>query len=296
MPIDLAALPAPVMDELARAGAGRLRATGREVPPLWVTYAGEGARVADFVDHTLLKPEATRRDVEQLCAEAGEHRFAAVCVNPTWVPLCRDVLAGSRVKVATVVSFPLGASRPEVKAAEAALAVRDGAQELDVVAAIGLIKSGDWDGVARDVRAVLGVADGTLVKVIIECAALTPIEIVRASTLARDAGAHYVKTSTGFHPAGGATEGAVALMRLAVGDALGVKASGGVRDCKTALRMIAAGATRIGTSSGVAMAECRGLGPRPVRELNVWRTFASASGTRNATAADALTETIPPGD
>jgi deoxyribose-phosphate aldolase len=236
-------------------------------PPPGVTYARENARLADFIDHTLLKPDATQRDIETLCREAAEHRFAAVCVNPVWVPLCVDHLAGSSVKVATVVGFPLGASEPEGKAAEAARAAGEGAQELDMVAAIGHVKSGDWRHVARDIEAVVCAAPGRLVKVIIESALLSPMQIVQACRVAHDAGAHYVKTSTGFSAAGGATADAVALMRLAVGDALGVKASGGIRDGETAFRMIAAGATRIGSSSGVAMAECRGRGPRPLAEL-----------------------------
>lgn len=236
-------------------------------PPAGVTFVRGQARVADFIDHTLLRAEASRGDVAALCAEAREHRFAAVCVNAVWVPLCRELLAGSGVRLATVVGFPLGASAPESKAAETALAVRHGAEEIDMVAAIGQVKGGDWAHVARDIAAVVRAADGRLVKVIIESAALTPVEIIRACEVARDAGAGYVKTSTGFHPAGGATAEAVALMRLTVGDALGVKASGGIRDCESALRMIAAGATRIGTSSGVAMARCAGPGPRPLAEL-----------------------------
>ncbi|MGH7720675.1 MAG: deoxyribose-phosphate aldolase, partial [Gemmatimonadaceae bacterium] len=204
---------------------------------------------------------------EKLCDEARENRFAAVCVNPVWVPLCRERLGGSGVKVATVIGFPLGANRSPSKAGEAALAVQDGADELDMVAAIGHIKSGDWRHVAADIEAVVSAASGRLVKVIIESALLTPLEIVKASALAREAGAQYVKTSTGFHAAGGATPEAVALMRLAVGDALGVKASGGVRDCAAALRVIGAGATRIGSSSGVGMVQCLGSGPLPLREL-----------------------------
>ena len=236
-------------------------------PPRGVTYVREGARLAAFIDHTLLKPEATRRDIETLCREAAESRFAAVCVNPMWVALCREMLAESDVKVATVVGFPLGANEPESKAAEAARAMEQGADELDMVAAIGSMKSADWRHVARDIEAVVCAVPGRLVKVIIESALLAPAEIVTACSVARDAGAHYVKTSTGFHPAGGATAEAVALMRMAVGDALGVKASGGIRDCDTAFRMIAAGATRIGTSSGVAMAACLGRGPMPLAEL-----------------------------
>lgn len=235
--------------------------------PRGVTWAPGDARIADFIDHTILKPDATRADIERTCAEAREHRFAAVCVNPVWVPLCHALLDGSGVELATVVGFPLGAAQPDAKGAEAALAARQGATELDMVAAIGHIKSGDWSHVTSDIRAVVDAADGRLVKVILETALLEPMEIVRACHAAREAGAHYVKTSTGFNAAGGATPEAVALMRLAVGDALGVKASGGIRDCTAALRMVAAGATRIGTSSGVAMAGCRGRGPAPLATL-----------------------------
>jgi deoxyribose-phosphate aldolase len=169
--------------------------------------------------------------------------------------------------VATVVGFPLGASTSSVKAAEAAAAVDAGAGELDMVASLGAIKDADWEYVERDIRAVVDAADGALVKVIIESAILTPTEIVRACRAARDAGAHYVKTSTGMHPAGGATLSAVALMRMAVGDDLGVKASGGVRDCAAAFALIESGATRIGTSGGVALADCVGPAPKPVCEL-----------------------------
>jgi deoxyribose-phosphate aldolase len=236
-------------------------------PPAGVTWVRDGARIADFIDHTLLKAEATRSDVETLCAEAREHHFAAVCVNPVWVPLCAKLLAGSGVKLATVVGFPLGATMPEIKAAEANLAVQQGADEIDMVAAIGQIKSGDWAHCERDIAAVVRASQGRVVKVIIESAILTPVEIIKISALAKEAGAHYVKTSTGFHSGGGASAEAVALMRLAVGDALGVKASGGVRDCAAAMKMIASGATRIGTSGGVAMAKCLGPGPAPIREL-----------------------------
>jgi deoxyribose-phosphate aldolase len=227
----------------------------------------EGARIAEFIDHTLLKAEATKGEIEKLCTEALENEFAAVCVNPVWVPVCAARLKGSRVALATVIGFPLGANASEIKAAETALAVRQGATEIDMVAAIGHIKSGDWAHVADDIASVVRAAAGTLVKVIIESAHLTPVEIIKASAIAKESGAQYVKTSTGFHAAGGASAEAVALMRLVVGDALGVKASGGVRDCATALKMIANGATRIGTSSGVAMTECLGRGPLPMREL-----------------------------
>jgi deoxyribose-phosphate aldolase len=235
--------------------------------PAGVRYVRDGARIAEFIDHTLLKAETTRAEIDQLCIEALDNEFAAVCVNPVWVARCAEKLKGSRVALATVVGFPLGANESEIKAAEAALAIRQGATEIDMVAAIGHIKGGDWNHVADDIAAVVRAASGTLVKVIIESAHLTPVEIIKASALAREAGAQYVKTSTGFHAAGGASAEAVALMRLVVGDAMGVKASGGVRDCATALRMIANGATRIGTSSGVAMAQCLGRGPLPMREL-----------------------------
>ena len=232
-----------------------------------VRYVREGARIAEFIDHTLLEAETTRAEVEQLCAEAIEYGFAAVCVNPVWVPLCASKLTGSHVALATVVGFPLGANQTDTKAAETSLAVRQGATEIDMVAALGQIKMGAWRYVADDIAAVVRAAAGVPVKVIIESAHLTPVEIIKASALAREAGAQYVKTSTGFHPSGGASAEAVALMRLVVGDTMGVKASGGVRDCATALRMIASGATRIGTSSGVAMAQCLGRGPLPLHEL-----------------------------
>jgi deoxyribose-phosphate aldolase len=235
--------------------------------PAGVRWVSAQARIADFIDHTLLKAEATASEIDKLCAEAREHRFAAVCVNGSWVARCSRALSGTGVQVATVVGFPLGAMTSEAKAAETAGAVRDGATEIDMVAALGQVKSGDWAYVAADIEAVVGAAQGRLVKVIMESAALTPVELIKASALAMEMGAQYVKTSTGFHAAGGATTEAVALMRMVVGDRLGVKASGGVRDCDTALRMIAAGATRIGTSSGVSMAKCLGQGPLPVGDL-----------------------------
>ena len=260
--IDLEALAGRVARELVR--ADQAVATGS---PVGVRHGRPGARIADFIDHTLLKAEATRADIDQLCAEAVEYGFAAVCVNPVWVSRCASMIRGSGVALATVVGFPLGANHPETKAAETGLAIQQGATEIDMVAAIGHIKSGDWAYVADDITAVVRAASGLPVKVIIESAHLTPVEIIKASALAREAGAHYVKTSTGFHPSGGASAAAVALMRLVAGDTMGVKASGGVRDCRAALRMIASGATRIGTSSGVAMVECLGRGPLPIREL-----------------------------
>jgi deoxyribose-phosphate aldolase len=276
---DISRLAQRIADELARRDALRSSAAssaaasavgsdpGSVVAPRAPLPASRSSRIADFIDHTLLKPEATTAEIDKLCDEAREHRFAAVCVNPVWVPRCAERLTGSGVKVATVIGFPLGANAPETKAAEAKLAVEQGADELDMVAAIGHIKSGDWQHVGRDIESVVRAASGRVVKVILESALLSPLDIVKASALAREMGASFVKTSTGFSAAGGATAEAVALMRLAVGDALGVKASGGVRDCETALRMIAAGASRIGTSSGVAMTQCLGPGPLPLAEL-----------------------------
>lgn len=224
-------------------------------------------RFAELIDHTLLKAEATRDDIQKLCAEARELGFAAVCVNPVWVPLSHGALAGSSVRVATVVGFPLGANEPETKAAEARLAVIEGANELDMVAALGHIRAGDWVHVSRDIAAVVEAAPGHVVKVILETAILDAAQIARAAEIACDAGAAFVKTSTGFHAAGGATVEAVAIMRRAVGEAVGVKAAGGIRDCETALRMLAAGATRIGTSSGVRLARCLDADPTPLAEL-----------------------------
>ncbi|MEP7383028.1 MAG: deoxyribose-phosphate aldolase [Gemmatimonadota bacterium] len=255
--------PAPTAAFPAAASDASLSASA----PPGVTFVRENARLADFIDHTLLKAEATSAEIDKLCDEAREHRFAAVCVNPVWVERCAERLQGSAVRVATVIGFPLGANASETKRQEAALAVGSGAQELDMVVALGHVRGGDWNHVADDIAAVVEGAAGTLVKVIIESAALTPVEIIKSCAIAREMGAQYVKTSTGFHPAGGASAEAVALMRLVVGDTMGVKASGGVRDCESALRMIMSGATRIGTSSGVSMATCLGPGPLPLHDL-----------------------------
>lgn len=263
------------MGDLARSG------TPAGAPP-GVTFVRENARIADFIDHTLLKAEATSREIDKLCDEAREHRFAAVCVNPVWVRRSAERLRGTPVQVATVIGFPLGANASEVKRHEAALAVEQGATELDMVVAVGHIKSGDWNHVADDIAAVVEGAAGTLVKVIIESAALSPVEIIKVCAIAKEMRAQYVKTSTGFHSAGGATAEAVALMRLVVGDSMGVKASGGVRDCEAALKMIVNGATRIGTSSGVSMAKCLGQGPLPLNDL---LSLASQHSTGCATCA-----------
>jgi len=260
---------------------------GPQVPlGAWTPAAGP-RRVADFVDHTLLKPEATRADILKLCAEARRHRFAAVCVNPVWVDVCARELVGTDVAVASVCGFPLGATTSRAKATEAAEAVARGAAEVDMVAALGHMRGGEWGYVEEDVRAVVEAARGALVKVIIESAVLAPEDIVRASAVAQLAGAHFVKTSTGFHPAGGATTDAVRLMRLTVGDDLGVKAAGGVRDCTTALAMIAAGASRIGTSSGVAFVDCLGPAPLKLAELLAKPEAHGATCTTGACAAPA---------
>ncbi len=210
--------------------------------------------VAALIDHTLLRPDATAADIDVLCREAAELRFAAVCVNPTWVARCAERLRGTPVAVCSVVGFPLGATTPEAKAFEARRAVCDGAREIDTVINIGALKSGDLPLVERDIEAVARICreGAVLSKVIIEASLLTDEEKVTACTLAKAAGADFVKTSTGFGP-GGATVHDVALMRRVVGPGLGVKAAGGVRDLAALQSMVAAGASRIGTSAGVAI-------------------------------------------
>lgn len=208
--------------------------------------------LAPLIDHTLLRPDATRSDIEQLCREAAEHGFAAVCVNSSHVAVCTALLRDCQVPVAATVGFPLGASSTAAKAAEAADAVQKGASELDMVAAIGALKEGRGDSFIADIRAVVDAASGTIVKVILETCLLSDEEKQRGAVWAEEAGAAFVKTSTGFSK-GGATERDVRLLRRAVGSEIGVKASGGIRDAATADRMIAAGANRLGTSAGVAI-------------------------------------------
>jgi len=225
-------------------------------------HANQGGErgVAGLIDHTLLKPDATASDIDRLCREAAEWKFATVCVNPTWVAHAAGRLRGSGVGVCSVVGFPLGATTPDVKQYEARRAMFDGATEIDMVINVGSLKSGDVRLVTDDIRAVVGACAERAVtsKVIIETALLTDEEKVTACTLAKAAGADFVKTSTGFGP-GGATAADVALMRKAVGDELGVKASGGVRDLQQLQAMVAAGATRIGASAGVRiLKESRG--------------------------------------
>ena len=206
--------------------------------------------IASMIDHTLLKPEATPTQVEKLCAEAAEYHFASVCVNPVYIPLAARLLKDTGVKVCCVVGFPLGAIAPEQKAAEAASCAAMGAEELDMVIHIGAAKAGDWALVQRDIEGVVKAAAGRTVKVIIETCLLTDEEKVKACEAAKAAGAHFVKTSTGFST-GGATTHDIALMRKTVGPEMGVKASGGIRDYATAMAMIEAGANRIGASAGI---------------------------------------------
>lgn len=210
--------------------------------------------VEKYIDHTLLKATATRKDIEQLCAEANACHFASVCVNPVNVGLAHELLLGSDVDVCTVIGFPLGANTPSVKAFETTQAIADGADEVDMVINIGAAKAHDWDTVLKDIQAVVKAANGVLVKVIIETCYLTDEEKVKACELSVEAGADFVKTSTGFGT-GGATKEDVALMKKTVGDNAQVKASGGIRDKKAFEEMIAAGATRIGCSAGMKIIE-----------------------------------------
>ncbi|QHJ71512.1 deoxyribose-phosphate aldolase [Planococcus halotolerans] len=207
--------------------------------------------IASYIDHTLLKPESTKEQVIQLCKEAAEYEFASVCVNPSYVETAAAELKNSKVKVCTVIGFPLGASTSETKAFETKDAIEKGAEEIDMVVNIGAIKSGDSELVKNDIQAVVDAAKGkAIVKVIIEASLLTDEEKVLASRLSKEAGADFVKTSTGFST-GGATVADVKLMRETVGSELGVKASGGVRSLEDVQGMIDAGASRIGASSGV---------------------------------------------
>ncbi|WP_164668568.1 deoxyribose-phosphate aldolase [Virgibacillus doumboii] len=207
--------------------------------------------LAKYIDHTQLKPETTKEKIEQIVAEAKEHGFASVCVNPFWVPYCYSELKDTEVKVCTVIGFPLGATSTETKKFETKQAIQDGATEVDMVINIGALKSDDDETVKRDIEAVVETAKGNaLTKVIIETSLLSDDEKARACKLVKETGADFVKTSTGFS-GGGATIEDVKLMRQTVGDKMGVKASGGVRDLETTKAMIDAGATRIGASAGV---------------------------------------------
>ena len=234
--------------EIIAAGADRVSASERltKIDPA----------IAALIDHTILKPEATRDDVVKICREARQYGFASVCVNPYWVPLVRAELAGSAVKVCTVVGFPLGATSTEAKVAETAVAVRVGATEIDMVINIGALRSGDHDAVRQDIRQVVQTAHeaGAIVKVILETALLDDAQKATACTLAKQAGADFVKTSTGFSTSG-ATAHDVALMRGVVGPGMGIKAAGGIRTLSDLRAMTAAGATRIGASASIKIVE-----------------------------------------
>lgn len=227
--------------------------------PAWLPAEAEDwAGVARTIDLTLLTAEAEPAQVRRLCGQALMLGTAAVCVNGAHVVAAARQLHGSRIRVAATVGFPLGAVTSAVKRAEARIAVEDGATELDMVMAIGLAKVGEWTAVEEDIAGVVEAARGHAVKVIVETAALTRDEVLRACRAAQVAGARYVKTSTGFHPAGGATPEAVALLREAVGLGMGVKASGGIRTCEQVVALLKAGADRIGTSSVEGLSGCLG--------------------------------------
>jgi deoxyribose-phosphate aldolase len=233
-------------------------------PPIAATVSRPGfspAQIAQLIDHTVLRPDATKADVEQLCREARQANFYSVCVNPTWVSLARQLLEGSSVKVCCVVGFPLGAQPPETKAMEARAAIRQGAKEIDMVINVGALKSGDDETVLRDIRGVVEACrDGSAkCKVIFETSLLTNEEKARACELSVKANADFVKTSTGFSSGGATVEDVSLMSRIVKNKGLGVKASGGVRSLADLLKMVAAGATRIGTSSGLKiLKEARG--------------------------------------
>lgn len=243
------------MHRIVDAGAARIG--------LVLGQTGSARDWAGLIDHTLLKPEATEDDIRRLCEEAARYRFASVCVNPTWVRASACHLHGTDVPVCTVIGFPLGATLPDVKAYEARRAIFDGAREVDMVINVGALKSNDDCAVEHDIRSVVEVAHefNVTCKVIIETALLTDDEKVRACLAAKRAGADFVKTSTGFAK-GGATVADIALMRQTVGSELGVKASGGVKGLEDARAMVEAGATRIGASVGVKIAQ-EASGARP---------------------------------
>jgi deoxyribose-phosphate aldolase len=231
-------------------------------------YLANPQSISSLIDHTLLKPEATEDDIDRLCREAREHSFASVCVNPYWVPLARKKVAGSAVRVCTVIGFPLGANACETKVGEARLALSQGATELDMVQNIGALRTGDFPLVKKEIAelATLAHAHGAILKVILETCLLSDEQKTTACRLSVEAEADFVKTSTGFS-AGGAAEGDVRLMRRMVGASMGVKASGGIRTLDALRSMVEAGATRIGTSSGVQiLSEFAGKMPESYRE------------------------------
>lgn len=234
-----------VLEEIARNGASRI-AADPGIGPM-------PREIAKLIDHTLLKPDAGREQISRLCDEARTFGFASVCVNPCWVAYCARLLADTDVLVCTVAGFPLGANTSDTKAFETRKAVEEGADEIDMVMNIGWLKSGEYDAVAGDIRAVVRAAGrGRTVKVILETCYLNDEEKIKAALLAKEAGAHFVKTSTGFGPKG-ATIADVALLRRVVGPEVGVKAAGGIREYEAARKMIEAGANRIGASASVAI-------------------------------------------
>lgn len=221
--------------------------------------APTGAALAGWIDHTLLKPETTQAQIEKLCAEARAYHFATVCVNPAYVPLSVELLKGSEVGVCSVVGFPLGATFPKVKAAETRQVIQAGATEIDMVINLGALKSGNFELVFRDLQAVIEAADGRAhVKVILEMCFLNQREKIIGCLLSKEAGADFVKTSTGFGPSGATLED-VALMRRVVGPEIKVKAAGGIRTLKDALQMISAGANRLGASAGISILQEAGV-------------------------------------
>ncbi len=234
--------------EIVDAGADRISACER--------CAANDQSITSLIDHTLLRPEATREQIVKLCEEARQFSFASVCINPSWVPLCASLLQGTPVKVCTVVGFPLGATLTDAKRAETEQAVKLGAQEIDMVIQIGALRSGDLDQVYLDIRAVVEAAHrgGAIVKVIIEAALLDDEQKMTACALARLAGAEFVKTSTGFGPSGASVHD-VELMRRVVGGEMGIKAAGGIRTFEDFEKMAAAGATRVGASASVKILE-----------------------------------------
>ena len=241
----------PQCEPVSRCSESDLKALG--VGRLGVCHpTKKGSSVSRLVDHTLLKPNATQEEIAKLCEEARAYCFASVCINPSYVALSARLLRGSGVKICTVVGFPLGSTTPTVKAIEARDAIANGADEIDMVINVGALKSGNDAAVLDDIRAVREATRGRVLKVILETSLLSNDEKVRACAVAKKAGADFVKTSTGFG-GGGATVEDVRLMRETVGPLMGVKASGGIRDAKAAEAMIAAGATRLGTSASVAI-------------------------------------------
>lgn len=208
--------------------------------------------LAAYIDHTLLKPESTKQQVRKLCEEALEHHFFAVCVNSWMIPTCREILKTTKIQIASVVGFPLGASETSIKSFETTRAFNIGAHEVDMVLNVGALKAQEYSYVEKEIQSVVRAAEGKIVKVIFETCLLTEEEKKKACELSLNAGAHFVKTSTGFG-SGGATLADVKLMKAAVGTKAQVKASGGIRDFEAAAKMIAAGATRLGTSAGVTL-------------------------------------------